>query len=252
MSILDIFSMGRTASNQKEAVDLQAKQLEQRKPEVPGPGSPEANPTVPNNSNTPERKTQPGENPNEQSPMEKYKNLFQNPSNPTEQADPFDLDPQKFQETAAKMDFTKSISKEDLAKIAAGGEDAVAALASVINKVGQQSFLAAGTFAAKAVQSGMQHTRSSLAQELPDQFRRQTAKEDLFANNPSLRDPAAEPLIVGMQQQFAKQFPNASAKEINDMVTDYLGNQLPNLFKPKQSQDTRKQSDSHDFSSFLQ
>lgn len=265
MSIFDIFRNSPTAQTAPQQNPAPAHNQQQVQPGQ-NPGGPEThnlagtnqhqqgNPTIPNNSNSPTRNPQPNDDPNNtQSPLENFKDIFKiDPNATTQEAQsPFHLDQEKFGQTLAKTSFTQGISQEDLAKISAGGDEAVKALVNVINKVGQNSFGAAVKFASNVGDTAVSHARTSLTNDMPGLIRKHSASDSLFQAHPALRDPAAQPLVEAMQSQFTRQFPNATGPEINDMVVKYFET-VPQLFTKPQSQQTKPQgSEQANFGSFL-
>lgn len=165
-------------------------------------------------------------------PLADYAKLWDTPTTTTDANQPlFNLDPAKMQESVSKMDFTKAINKDQLAAITAGGEGAVAALAQVINAVGQESFSQAAKFSAALVQSGHDKTKTSLLSELPGHIKQHAISNSMREANPLLNNPAVAPLVSALESQFSKQYPGASVKEINEHVTSYITG-LNQVFNP--------------------
>lgn len=244
MSIFDIF---RSAPTQQQQAP---NQQQQQQTQVQNNQHVNNNPTIPNDNNQQQR-IDPNTKKVEESPMDKFKDAFKIDPNQAGKDEPlFNLDPAKFQENVSKLDFTKSLKPEDLQAISKGGDEAVQAFARVLNKVGQESFAAAAQFSAKLTESGVHHSRESLMKDLPSHIRRQSAANELFQNNPALRNPAAQPLIEAMQANFEKKFPNASTSEINQMVGEYFSG-LSGLFTKPDDPNAKKEPEETDFGKWV-
>lgn len=212
----------------------------------------QANPTVPNG-------TEPTANPNptteqSQSPTDKFKELWSNPNQPTNQAPNFKLNPEQLKSVTGTMDFTKSVSREDLSKIAQGGEGAIEALGNVLNAFGREVFGASAQFSSHMTESGYQSASKVIDNGLPSAIKKQLTEQHIYQSNPKLKDPALQPLIGALQGQFSAKHPNATAQEINDLVSEYMTTVVGAAFTKEEpaSAATQKQNGATDFSGFLQ
>lgn len=158
------------------------------------------------------------------SPTAKYADLWE-PAK-TEEPKPGDqsqvLTPEKMLEAASKVDFRKVLDQEALAKIKAGGDDAVGALADLLNKTGQQVYGQSIVVAQKLAERAVADAEARFAKELPNLVRRQTAQEALISDNPAFKDPAVAPVVAAVQAQMQTKFPKATASELNVMAREYL------------------------------
>lgn len=189
------------------------------------------------------------------SPLDGFKDLWQTPTNP----DPAEnqpifanVDPQKLMESARKVDFAKAITPENLQKIQAGGQDAVAAFADSMNTVAQTVFAQSALATTKIVEQALIKQQEQFDARLPTMVKKFSANENLLANNPILSNPAVQPLVGALQEQLVRKNPNASAAEIQQQVSDYFA-ALGNTFAPKPPQATgqNKAKDSEDWEKFL-
>lgn len=210
------------------------------------------NPTVPNGN-------EPAANPNPQtqqtqSPTDNFKDLWSNVTQPTNQAPNFKLNPEQLAQVTGKMDFTKSVSRDDLAKIAQGGEGAIEALGNVLNTFGREVFGASAQFSSHMTESGYQSASRVIDSGLPSAIKRQLTEQHIYESNPKLKDPALQPLVGAIQSQFTQKYPNASAAEINNLVSQYMTEVVAGAFAKEAPAPTSQQTSNSaaaDFSSFL-
>lgn len=247
MSIMDIF---RKPVQQAQQPSQPAQQPGQQ----PANQHVETNPTVPNSSNTPQQQPTP-QNPNPESPNDKFKDLWNNPSNQSaDQAPNFRLAPEQLDQVASKINFTQGISQETLGKIAAGGPEAVEAMGQILNTVGQNIFKTNAQFSSNITEAGYGAAQQQLNRGLPTLVKQQLSTQELFSANPALRDPAIRPVVQALHSQLTLQHPEASPSEINGMLSDYMSRMSGAINKP--ADDANKVNESKreafdDFSSFL-
>jgi hypothetical protein len=209
----------------------------------------QANQTVPNG-------TEPGANPNggteqTQSPNDKFKELWSNTNQPTSEAPNFKLDPAQLGKVTGSMDFMKNINREDLGKIAQGGESAIEALGNVLNTFGREVFGASAQFSSHMTESGYQSASKVIDNGLPSAIKRQLTEQHLYQANPKLKDPALQPLIGALQTQFTSKYPNASAQEIEGLVSEYMTTVVGGAFTKEEPAARQQAKAAPDFSSFL-
>ncbi|MFZ1301765.1 MAG: hypothetical protein WAQ27_04315 [Candidatus Microsaccharimonas sp.] len=241
-----------------------------------GSGTPAPAPATPNPTNNPAQNQPPaqpasstvtapngtvpadGNKPGEQSPTAKYADLWEPPK--TEEPKPGEqsqaLTPEKMLEAASKVDFRKVLDQESLAKIQAGGPEAVGALADLLNKTGQTVYGQSVVVSKRLIDDAVQQARTEFMKELPSLVRRQTAQEALISDNPAFKDPAVAPVVAAVQAQMQAKFPKATASELNEMAREYLRNAASVLSSdPKalaaQTAATRKKSDAEDWDSWM-
>lgn len=218
----------------------------------------QANPHVANNQTVPGTAVNPAQAPAAkpgepaQSPNDKFDKLWENLPKPGGDAPNFKINPEQLKQVSGGLDFSKSISREDLTKITQGGEEAVAALSNVMNNLGREIFNANAQFTSHMTESGYNNAAQLIDRGLPGLVTKQISAQELFAANPKLREPSMQPLVNALQTQFASQHPNATPQEINSLVTEYLGTTVAGAFKrdepaPKQGAN----SEQANFASFL-
>lgn len=237
MSILDIFRKP------------EPQQQQQQQPPA-GSQHAQANPTVPNQSNTPIQNPT-VQDPNPQSPNAQFADLWK--IEPTQQpsAPNFRIDPEQLQQVSGKLDFVKSVPREDLAKVAAGGEEAVEAMVNILNAVGRNVFSMNAQFASNMTESGYNNAQKAISTELPTLVKKQLSQQELFESNAKLRDPALQPLVLAIQSQVTQKYPNASPSEVNAMVSRYFSETVAGAFAKPAEENKQKDDGAFDFSSFL-
>lgn len=216
-------------------------------------GSPHVqnNPTVPNASNSPQQ-IPTTENPTPESPVAKFGDLWKMEPTQTNQAPNFRIDPSQLQQVTSRMDFSQSVSRDDLAKISAGGQEAVDALMNVLNTVGRNVFSNAAQFSSHMTEQGYSTAQQVLDKSLPNLVKKQQTQNELFQANPKLRDPALQPLVLAIQGQIQAKFPNATPSEVNSMANQYFTEVVSKSFAPEQSSDPKaQQNENFNFASFL-
>lgn len=133
-------------------------------------------------------------------------------------------DPAKMLEAARKVDFSKSIPPEVLAKITAGGPDAAAAFATALNDVSQRAYAQSSFASTKIVEAALAKFQEGMDSRLPSQIKKYQVSDQIRESNPALMHPAAAPIMEALQAQFTVKYPQATAKEIGDMAAQYLTN----------------------------
>ena len=186
-------------------------------------------------------------------PMEKFKELWTPPAaTDTAGTEPAQMDPQKLMEAAARVDFTKVVDQESMAKIAAGGEEAAQAMVALLNKTAQQVYGQSTVVTAKIVEQAVQQARDQFIAQIPDVIRKQGARAAVFESNPVFNNPAIAPLIDAQVAQLAIKFPKATPGELKGMAQEYL-QEMATLINPQkrdasQTKGTAKEDDWSEYS----
>lgn len=160
------------------------------------------------------------------------------------------VDPKRFMEAAAKVDFSKAITPETLQAIQAGGEEGVKAFAAAMNSVAQNVYAQASFASTKITEQALEKARQAFIAEIPNHIRASTASESLRAENPIFSHPAAAPILGAVQSQLAVKFPQASAAELTAMAKTYLENFASGV-SPKKVEEPSSKTKETDWSSFL-
>lgn len=167
------------------------------------------------------------------SPLAEYATLWDDV--PKKEGDPdpaapvTSLDPAKLQEIVSKVDFSKSLNQENLAKIAAGGEEATAAFASSMNEVAQQVLIQATLAANKMTEQAVSAAVEAQNAKIPELIRSATTSAALIKANPLFQDPAIKPVIDAVKSQLAEKNPTATPDQLTEMAQNFvsvMGEQL--------------------------
>jgi hypothetical protein len=160
------------------------------------------------------------------SPEDKFEKLWEttptDPNAPNAGAGETTLTPEKMLEAAGKIDFKRVLDQDSLRKIAAGGDEAVAAMAELLNKTAQTVYGQSTVVAQKLIETQVQKARDEFTSQLPSLVKKQTMQESLLAENPAFKKPSVAPVVTAIQNQLATKYPNATAAELNAMAKDYL------------------------------
>ena len=201
----------------------------------------------------------PGENnPSQQSPLDKHSEVWKTTNTAPQNKPIFDgLDPEKLREAVAKNDFSRVLSPDTLAKIKAGGDDAVAGFSEGMNALGQSLFTQQTLATTKIVEQALEQQRKQFETMIPTLVRRASSADSLGAENPAFKHPAVQPIVEALRSQFLTKNPNATAAEINEQIKEVMGG-IGQAFAPQVSDSgsgqnlrTRGQAKDQDWSVFL-
>lgn len=194
-----------------------------------------SNPLVPNATNTPPAIPDANGNPVE-APMDAFKDLWQTPATGgAENNQLFNIDPVKVQAAVSKLNFAGVLKPEELAAIAAGGEQAQAALPAILNKVAQASMATSLAQTAGLIQQAVDKNNAAFEARIPGLIKSQNLSELNQAENPLFSNPATQPLMKAVEQQIALKFPTATAAELKKHTQDYITGMF-NLSKAPETQ----------------
>lgn len=204
---------------------------------VPGTPAPEIVPTAP------------------VSPLDAFKEIWQtppvDPNAPPEPAGLFaNLDPNKVMESARRVDFAKAVTPEQLQAIASGGQDAVAAFTAAMNSVAQTVYAQSAVATTKIVEQALSRSQEQYDAKLPDLIRRASVNETLRSENPLLSNPAIQPLVSALSEQFVRKNPTATGTEIRNQVNQYL-TALGDTFSTKPAVVAPKVNKAEDWDTFF-
>ena len=189
----------------------------------PAPTPPQSSPQTAPNGTVPAGSQTPPEN---KSPEDKFAKLWETPATDPNAPKPDDsqnqLTPEKMLEAAGKVDFKRVLDQDSLKKIAAGGDEAMAALAELLNKTAQTVYGQSTVVAQKLIESQVSKAREEFTAQLPSLVKKQTMQESLLTENPAFKKPSVAPVVTAIQNQLAAKYPNATAAELNAMAKDYL------------------------------
>lgn len=166
------------------------------------------------------------------SSLDNFKDFWQTPTTadgkpvaqPPNPAQPiFNFDPTKVSTAAKGLDFTKDVNPETLAKVVAGGQEAVPALLELLNSVQQNAYTAMMLQTGSLFNQGIAKHSETLMTTLPTQIRQQQLQQ-LPTANPVLNHPTAQPLVNALRTIAFNNNPNASPADIAAKVDAMLTN----------------------------
>lgn len=204
--------------------------------------------TDPNNPQVPPQEVTPP------SPMADFADLWK-PSETTQETTQQgflgNVDPQKVMEAAARTDFSKAIDKDTLARINAGGADAMTAMMESMNKVAQHVFAQSAMSTTKIVEAALAKAETKFQADLPGQVKRLSVTENMRNENPIFSNPAVAPIIAAVEFQLQQKNPTASASEITKMAKQYVED-FGQAVLPKPAETTTgSKSGEYDWGKFL-
>ena len=183
------------------------------------------------------------------SPMDSFKDLWQNTDTPKTDDSLFSVDPKALQSTVGKMNFLGSIPPKVQEALNTGGEEAVKANLYLMNQVAQQSFAQSAQATAKIVEAALAKQAEAFESKVSQVVKKQGMSENLRSSNPVFAHPAAEPILQGIQSQLLSKYPNASQQELAQMAQNYLStfaSEITGANKPKEKS-SKTDTDFSDF-----
>lgn len=158
------------------------------------------------------------------SPLDQFKDLWQDPDPSKAVADPFanplfSTDPAKIREAASQMDFTQGLPQELLQKVLQGNDPQ--ALMQVINHVGQQSLAAALQIGTQTIENAGSRIGARFKEAIP-QHVRDFQINNTKPSNPMFEHPAIQGMLQRAKQQIKAQNPTMSAEQVAAMAEDYI------------------------------
>lgn len=186
------------------------------------------------------------------SPLEQFKEVWQPPTQVEEEPNSFSATPEKIMEAAGKVDFTRILSKEALAKVQGGGDEAIQALAGLLNQTAQAVYGQSTVAASKIVEQALSQAEQKFAGKVPGLVNQKAAQAKLLANNKALSNPAVAPIVDMIQTQLAAKYPNATSDELADMASEMMKG-AAQVFSPAPapSQANKPVNSDQDWSDFL-
>ena len=245
MGIFDMFTSNTAApAQQQQSVD-----------NAGNPGNlPDTNPndaTLQNTSTAPngvvpDNAQNEQDQPEKNSPLDQFSNLWEPVENKDGNETPAALDSAKLQEVISKADFSSALSPENLAKIAAGGEEATTAFAESMNSVAQQVLFQATLAANKMTEQAVEQAMAKQASSIPEILKKQMLSNTLADSNPVYSNPAIKPVLEAVTSQLAAKHPNATPIELAEMAQNFVS-VMGEALAPKPPAGTNNQTQQEDF-----
>lgn len=219
------------------------------------PGAPETDPvqtagtapngTVPNNNATDDKS---------KSGLDQWADLWNTDPNAGTQGQPlFNVDQTKLLEAARKQNFAAGADPELLTKIAAGGPDAVQAMVTLMNDIGQRVYAQSAFAGTRLIEGALEKSNFARSTDIDNRFKSLSVSTNLQADNPIFNNPAAAPMLDMVKNQMLLKHPNASSAEITQMAKQYLSTFAEAFQAPSQQQQQQQSSRAAepDWSTFL-
>lgn len=195
------------------------------------------------------------------SPLDQFADLYKNDDKDKEGKDKesksddfFSYDPEKLTKTVQGLNFTSSEGFSELAGKALQGD--TEAFGQVINAVAQQVYQKAAELSVGVANQASKASYSRAMSELPGSVRSASASESLSGLNPAYKNEALAPMVTLAKSQFEKKFPEASSKELAEMVNNYMSAAAKALGQTddptkRPTPNSNQQTKQEDFSSFF-
>lgn len=165
--------------------------------------------------------------------------------------EPEGLTPEKMLEAASKVDFKRVLDQDSLAKIQAGGPEAVQALAELLNKASQTVYGQSTVVAQKLMEAQEARLKKEFAEQVPNLVKKHTMRDTFLAENPAFKKPSVAPVVEAIQSQLAQKYPKATTSELNSMAKEYLQAAAAD-FSPAAPKDTTPAKGEIDWDSYVE
>lgn len=133
----------------------------------------------------------------------------------------FNFKPEDVTKAAGQLDFTASINPELFSKVAAGGDDAVAAMKEIINGAVRSSFIAGTLNTGNLLNDGFGRHSKNIDAALPDRIKNYEVASRT-TDDPVLGHAAVQPFLHSMKAMIRATKPNLSAAEVQAEAETYV------------------------------
>lgn len=158
----------------------------------------------------------------EVTPLDKFADVWQSASNENAVPAQEGITSQQMMEAAGKVDFSRLIDSDTMARINGGGEEAMRALVQVINKTSQTSFGQSMVAAQKLIEAAVGDAKKDFSAQIPGMVKNQQLRESIYEKNQALKNPAVSPIVEALQNRLAGKYPKASVQELNSMAEEMM------------------------------
>ena len=237
----------------------------QTPPDVNNPADPKRNGHATQQSSTADPNAEPQQqqsNSGESFPLDEFKDLFNNKDSEGNevQQDPasdefFSYDPEKLQQNISKLNFLSPEQVQDLGSKALQGDSE--ALGNLLNGLAQSVYSKSIEAAIGVSNRTAASATDRMSKSMDTNFRSLSADETLTQLNPKFQHEAFQPLVKMVKSQFEQKYPDASSKQLADMVNRYMSETAKLLSSPgpdlqdRSSQNNPPDIGEKDFSGFF-
>lgn len=171
--------------------------------------------------------------PNAQDPFKDFNGMWDIDLTKLNPNEPFfaKTDPAKVMESARKTNFA-NMTQEQMTAIAAGGPEALKAMAAVLNNATQNVYGQGAIASTKMIDQALAAQRKQFEDMLPGLITKHQASSGLQQSNPLFSNPTLAPMVEMVQERILAKNPNATPQEIQQQTSlffDTMGVQ----FAPK-------------------
>jgi hypothetical protein len=224
-SVMSLFSSAPKATPAAQPVNpngpqvAAAQQQQQQKNGTMSPGDEDGTNVASGDPNT--------QKPLAAAPLDEFKTLWDTEAVP-DGADPskgkpkgyLSMDPSKFKDHAAKLDFARLVDPALMSK-AMGGD--AQSFATILNQVTQAAFASSLQATHSMVERGLTNADGKIWERFPGELKKHSLMDsDLSEDFPQANHPAVKPMYDNVRQQMASKYPDASTSELKKMTDRYM------------------------------
>lgn len=219
MSIFDLFNKGQQQANNKQAAQQQGKPANPGNlPDNAGQESNSNSGAEANGSVPPEAAKEAESN----SQVDPFKGLWETTDTGDDELKLTAFSNEDLSKAAQKVNFMESADPQLLQQIANGGEEAVSAMSTLLNGLGQQVLAQAAGVSTQLTKRNIMEAIQGVDPKIQKSIRDLTSQDTLTSTNKKLQDPSIQPVVNAVRNQLLTKFPKATPQEISEMTTQYL------------------------------
>jgi hypothetical protein len=192
------------------------------------------------NNQLPTGNQQPAGNNQEGDPLSDFSKLWDNdppdpnnqqPQQPTTYLPP--IDQNRFNQMLGQLDFTRNVTPEQKAALAAGGESAVQTMMEVVNMATRNAFAMGFQGTQRLIETGLGTAKDRFTADIPNYVKEQMSLDGLTSSNPIMRDPAYSKLVTDVRGQIQQKHPKATPSQVETAVNKYFDDMVGKLSQAK-------------------
>jgi len=157
-------------------------------------------------------------------PADEFADLWTIDPNTEKQDAPFsfNLNQEQLEATSKKLTIAPAIPQALQQRIAAGGQDAIAAMMEMQDITAQTVFARNAAATTALIEQAVQNTQSKMETLIDKRVKELGVRNSALELNTALNDPSVRPLVYTMQQRILQKFPNATQAEIAEKINAYF------------------------------